>query len=141
MIHCPRDSKILASNDLTDYRYYSCQHCSGFWIPGKAIQKGLSDDGIARLSRMMPVAEGAIACPDCQTACTPMAAGECTLDVCRQRHGTWFDAGEVERLNLFFPKNSAIVEEDKQARQRTSSPERDLCVILLEIVLTILTSN
>jgi Zn-finger nucleic acid-binding protein len=140
MKHCPRDREILASNELQEYRYYSCQRCSGYWIPGRAISAALSTGALSKLHALPPADAPPADCPDCRTACTPVSIDGATLDICRLCCGVWFDGGEVERLKLLFPADSAILGEEVARRaMREEQKELDVITIVLEIVWAILT--
>lgn len=138
MIHCPRDREILASNDLNSYRYYSCQRCSGYWIPGKAMDKALSEHGIASLRRFSSLRESQITCPDCSCACASISIEECELDVCHHCHGVWFDNGEALRMKNLFPKDSAIVNTDGAVKPPEQGPG-GVALFIVDIILTIIT--
>jgi len=110
---CPRDQQILASNDVNGYRYYACEHCGGSWIPGAALDRVLSDQGIVKLKSVRPTSVGDLFCPDCHDLCEPVVIQECRLDLCPRCHGVWLDAGEAEKVRLLFPDDSAVVDADK----------------------------
>ncbi len=137
MKHCPKDLDILTSNELHNYRYFSCGRCGGYWIPGSAITAALSARGQSTLGAM-PIAEGAASgcsCPDCRSDCVSIFIAPCTLDVCQRCHGVWFDAGEVERMKELFPPGSAIVD---AASSEIPRPPGSASFILLDIVLEVI---
>jgi len=116
MSTCPRDQQLLASNDVDGYRYYSCERCNGFWIPGKVLDRALSERGIHDLGALRGAKLGVVTCPDCRAACEAIEIEGCDLDRCARCHGVWLDAGEVRRLKRLFPEGSAVVaaEEGRQ---------------------------
>lgn len=90
---------------------HGCEACGGAWLgpdaavhvmrgAGDAAERALVDasSGVAsRPKRAVPPAEGTLACPQCTTAMHRMAVGEVIVDSC-PAHGTWCDAGEVQRV-------------------------------------------
>ncbi len=116
---CPRDRQILASNDVGGYRYYSCELCNGFWIPGASLQRALSAQGITELRAVPRGDKGEIRCPDCLTECDSLLVEGCRLDLCPRFHGVWLDSGEVRRVRRLFPEGSAVViaDEDRSSKE------------------------
>src|SRR5688572_32070188 len=115
---CPRDRQILASNDVSGYRYYSCEQCQGFWIPGASLHRVLSAKGITEL-RVVPRGDKSeIRCPDCLTDCDSLLIEGCRLDPCPRCHGVWLDPGEAGRIRRLFPEGSAVViaDEDRPSK-------------------------
>jgi Zn-finger nucleic acid-binding protein len=109
MSTCPRDQLLLASNDVDGYRYYSCERCNGFWIPGTVLDRALSERGIQDLRAIRGAGPGDVTCPDCRAACEAIGIEGCDLDRCARCHGVWLDAGEVGKLKRLFPERSAVV--------------------------------
>jgi Zn-finger nucleic acid-binding protein len=107
---CPRDKELLASNDVSGYRYYSCEHCHGFWLPGSSLNRILSSEGFRSLENLPLANDPAVSCPGCRRTCRAVTIQGCTLDLCEQCRGLWLDAGEVERLKSLFPADSAVVD-------------------------------
>jgi Zn-finger nucleic acid-binding protein len=114
MNHCPRDRQILASNDVSGYRYYSCEQCHGFWIPGAALERVLSAKGITELRALPRGGPSEIRCPDCRTNCDSLLIERCRVDPCPRCHGVWLDSGEVRHLKRLFPEGSAVVIADAE---------------------------
>jgi len=114
MKSCPRDRRILASNDVSGYRYFSCEHCNGFWIPGASLHRVLSEKGITELKAVPRGDVSEVRCPDCLTDCESLLIEECRLDTCPRCHGVWLDSGEVRRISRMFPERSAVVIADAE---------------------------
>lgn len=110
---CPRDRQTLASNDVGGYRYYSCEQCHGFWIPGGSLHRVLSAKGIAELGIVHRGDQSELLCPDCLTACDSILIQGCRLDPCPKCHGVWLDSGEAQRVRRLFPEGSAVVLADE----------------------------
>jgi len=110
---CPRDNAILASNDVNGYRYYSCEHCNGSWIPGASLDRVLSARGMGELRSIRRDAAGEMFCPDCHALCDIVVIAGCRLDCCPRCRGVWLDAGEAQKVSHLFPMDSAVVDADK----------------------------
>ncbi len=117
MILCPRDQQILASNDVSGYRYYSCEQCHGFWIPGAALHRVLSESSIVELRAVPRASPSEVPCPDCRAAADALMVEECRLDLCPRCHGVWLDPGEAHRLRRLFPEGSAVVMADATSQE------------------------
>ncbi|MFN0067166.1 MAG: zf-TFIIB domain-containing protein [Limisphaerales bacterium] len=113
---CPHDRRVLASNDVGGYRYYSCEACRGLWIPGASLHRALSARGVGELRAAAVARPGGPPCPDCATACGALVAEGCTLDTCPRCRGFWLDFGEVPKLRPWFPDDSAVVAADAGRR-------------------------
>lgn len=110
---CPRDRQILASNDVSGYRYYSCEQCHGFWIPGASLHRVLSARGITDLRGVPRSGPSEMPCPDCHAHCDSLVIEGCRLDHCPSCHGVWLDSGEVRQVRRLFPDGSAVVMADE----------------------------
>jgi Zn-finger nucleic acid-binding protein len=133
MIRCPFDREILASNDVGGYRYYSCERCGGYWIPGGAIHQALSVRGILELGAVPAVGRSTLCCPDCQAHLEIIHVHGCVLDSCGRCHGIWLDAGEAQRVRRLFPEGSAVVDAD-ESRASPETIRRAGAVSLVESV-------
>ena len=120
MNSCPRDRQILATNDVSGYRYFSCQQCNGFWILGTALRRVLSEKGITELQTIPRGDRSEISCPDCRTDCESLLMEGCQLDTCPTCLGVWLDSGEVRRLSQIFPEQSAVVIADAERPSKES---------------------
>lgn len=114
MNSCPRDHQTLASNDVSGYRYFSCERCNGFWIPGKSLHRVLSEKGITELQIVPRGERSELRCPDCMTDCESLLMEGCRLDTCPKCHGVWLDSGEALRARRIFPEQSAVVIADAE---------------------------
>ena len=113
MTRCPRDREVLTSKDVTGYRYYSCERCGGYWIPGASLLCVLSARGMGELRRVPSAGKSEIDCPDCRAECEVLMVEGCRLDSCVLCHGIWLDSGEVRRVKRLFPEGSAVVNADE----------------------------
>lgn len=108
-MNCPRDSAILASNDVDEYRYYSCAKCRGVWIPGACMDRAMEIQGVDSLPSLAAASTASIRCPGCGAASAIVKVKESEIDVCRNCHGIWIDGDEILRIEAIFPKKSAIL--------------------------------
>ena len=130
MNRCPRDGERLASNDVSGYRYYSCERCGGYWIPGASLNRALSIRGIEELRALSSARASELRCPDCRGACEAIDIKGCTLDCCGQCHGVWLDTGEVRRVSRLFPEGSAVVDADaNRAASYTDATSGAICMV------------
>jgi len=130
---CPRDRRILASNDVNGYRYYSCEQCGGTWIPGAALDRVLSARGVGELNAIRRTGAADLFCPDCHALCDAVVIEGCGLDVCPRCRGVWLDAGEVQRVKHLFPDESAVVDAD-MSRGTGKTPSAPGAVSVVELV-------
>jgi Zn-finger nucleic acid-binding protein len=120
MKHCPRDATLMATNDVEGYRYFSCEKCSGHWIPGHAGRRALKGPLLPLLREQL--GESAIQCPVCRKPLGIFRIEGCAVDVCRDCNGLWLDAGEILKLAALFPGSSAIL---ASARGQASNAQWD----------------
>jgi Zn-finger nucleic acid-binding protein len=121
MSHCPHDRELLASNDVSGYRYYSCERCNGDWIPGAMLERALSARGVQELRAIPSSGRSKLNCPDCQTILATLIVDGCTLDSCERCRGIWLDAGEALRVRRLFPEDSAVVDADAELAGRPAN--------------------
>jgi Zn-finger nucleic acid-binding protein len=110
---CPRDHELLASNDVSGFRYYSCQRCGGYWIPGAILHRVLSARGVEELRALPSAGRSELQCPDGLGDCESVVIEGSTLDWCGVCHGIWLDRGEVTKVRRLFPDGSAVVDADE----------------------------
>jgi Zn-finger nucleic acid-binding protein len=115
-IPCPRDGEILSSNEVHGYRYWRCERCHGFWIPGAELHRVMSEKGIAEVWMARRGERSPLQCPECRDECEEVLVDGCRLDVCCGCRGLWLDAGEVQDLRKHFIEGSAVVVADKDVR-------------------------
>ncbi len=106
---CPKDGGELASNDVAGYRYWSCERCAGFWIPGKVLHRALAQEAAKAFETLVGPGLGDAVCPDCGINCDPLGIDDCHVDRCPRCRGVWLDSGEVVRLRRLFPEGSPVV--------------------------------
>lgn len=119
---CPRDRQILATNEVGGYRYYSCEHCKGFWIPGTSLHRALSTKGVTELGSVPSCGKGEIRCPNCLTDCDSILIEVCRLDLCPNCRGVWLDSGEVRQLRRLFSEGSPVVIADEGGGSKEIRP-------------------
>jgi Zn-finger nucleic acid-binding protein len=130
MSWCPFDREVLASNDVSGYRYFSCERCGGYWIPGGAINQALSARGILELRAIPAIGRSNLSCPDCQAHLEIIPVHGCILDSCGRCHGIWLDAGEAQRVSKLLPVDSAILDADQnRVGQAANGPFAALSVV------------
>lgn len=133
MRHCPHNHGILASNDEGSIRYFSCEQCHGFWIPGSAVNRVLTEPGRRALQAALPATGDGLPCPDCGTRCMPVETDRCRVDTCSGCLGVWLDSGEAIQLRRLFPEQSPVVMADGQ-RQPAWAQEASAAASLVEAV-------
>ncbi len=114
--HCPRDGEILSSNEVNGYRYWRCERCRGFWIPGAALHRVMSEKGMSEVWMARRGERSQLKCPECRDGCEDVLVDGRRLDVCPSCRGVWLDAGEVQDLRRHFIEGSAVVGADKDVR-------------------------
>lgn len=130
-MNCPRDSAILASNDVQGYRYYSCTTCRGVWIPGACIDRAMAAHDMHSLPEIATASTAAIPCPGCNAQSAIVAIEGCEVDICRACHGVWIDGNEVLRLKAIFPQRSAILLAARTGYRKNDWTTADLILTML----------
>ncbi|MBP7125843.1 zf-TFIIB domain-containing protein [Myxococcota bacterium] len=124
-MRCPHDQAELERVRYeSDVQIDECPRCHGVWLdPGelRTIQETLErnyaeilrrppPDGCLDAYRMARQARAdRIACPVCGCEMNRREYGYCSqvmIDECTC--GTWLDAGEIERLEVFFERNRSV---------------------------------
>lgn len=111
---CPCDARILASNDVDGYRYYSCGTCQGIWIPGSALRKTMRPEAVRDLLERL--AEGTVParqCPNEDSHLVALRVRDCEIDICPRCHSVWLDRNEALAIAHCFKESSAIVDADR----------------------------
>src|SRR5262245_38647086 len=95
---CPRCRTPLDSAESV----LGCRACRGFWIE-EAVLSGMVNT--VRTGDVAPLAftdasPGKLPCPSCGQAMAVQHLEGVTVDRCRDRHGIWFDVGELEQCLL-----------------------------------------
>jgi len=110
MKSCPRDSEILASNDVEGYRYYSCAACGGLWIPGSALQKTMRPAAVQDLlARCASAPPANLSCPDAHGLLVALPIEDCEIDLCARCHAVWLDRDEILRISRCFRPATALL--------------------------------
>lgn len=111
---CPRDSAILATDDVGGYRYYSCLKCLGCWIPGSALRKTMRLGAARDIIETLPWASSsALPCPNGDGALATVIVRACEIDICPRCHSLWLDHREAVAIANCFREPSPIVEADR----------------------------
>ncbi len=114
MKSCPRDSEILASNDVDGYRYYSCGKCHGFWISGSALRKTMRPEVVQDLiGRCSTEMTSTLVCPGCDSRLVELALRGCAVDICPRCHSIWLDQNEAQQIAVCFRDSSPILEAEQ----------------------------
>jgi Zn-finger nucleic acid-binding protein len=78
-----------------------CEACRGVWLTVEDVR----DMASSMQSPPAPVelggnleARSPLPCPDCTEPMEPLSVFGISLDVCKKRHGIWFDANELASL-------------------------------------------
>ncbi len=108
MSGCPRCHEPLVTYELEGVEVDRCLECGGTWLDEGELQMllELAGAGTGRLSEALEAAarvgaRGKLRCPRCAKRMDVIHLGEAEaveLDRCRNAHGLWFDAREVEAV-------------------------------------------
>jgi Zn-finger nucleic acid-binding protein len=108
-MRCPRCDEALTEGRAGDLHANGCSRCGGLWLNNADSQRvvgGLSAKALDVVRALSEEAEhsadtgvGGLRCPLCEGGLERQQVAQAWLevDIC-QEHGTWFDAGEVERI-------------------------------------------
>lgn len=106
---CPRCAEPLTKHAVDGFRGHGCHACGGMWLDNSASQQvvtALPDNAHALAAQVSAAAASGVdtdgqnlSCPECDATLTRTRVKNAWLDVdiC-QRHGTWFDRGEIIRV-------------------------------------------
>ena len=113
---CPACGSALAQLTGTMLPVSGCAACGGLWLGPDAavhVMQGLGDQvdvelarasaTVARTSIVPGPDSGMRACPACGLAMARLAIRDVIVDSCAA-HGTWFDRGEVEAVEMACSK-------------------------------------
>lgn len=124
-MNCPRDSALLATNDVGGMRYHTCATCGGFWIPGFTLEHHLNKAAFPVLFGWDQAQPVPLRCPACHHACFALRCKDCEIDVCNRCRSVWLDAGELVKLTHLLPKDAPYVLEASCAK---SKPDTGLAI-------------
>jgi len=102
-MNCPRCGGELQLEDYRGIEVDRCPVCQGMWLDYGELEQleevVLDRDQIQGTTVYSPL-EGELPCPKCGEAMQRFSyrAYSLELDLCRQGHGTWLDAGEEKRV-------------------------------------------
>ena len=113
-MECPRCRAVLEQSTIGSFVANGCNACGGLWLDNATSQlvvTRLDDEALAFTQRLAasasrdPGVDPEVACPECQQPLTRkrIAPAWLDLDICLD-HGTWFDAGEIERVAKAFTR-------------------------------------
>ena len=114
---CPRCQKTLESKTYEDVHIDACSNCNGAWLDEGEIvsiveerEKSFSSENISKTvkgrSFTIPKAEKEhdLNCPKCSGPMKSMVYGADSgiiIDRCAQGDGLWFDANELEKVQMY----------------------------------------
>jgi Zn-finger nucleic acid-binding protein len=125
---CPRCSKPLATTPYEGITVDECAGCKGVWVDDGELRaildlrdktftsqeigavKGISQNAFGALKEE----KGKVGCPKCSAAMTQVNYAGSTgivLDRCAS-HGLWFDASELEHVQICVEGWEGMLEED-----------------------------
>lgn len=111
---CPKCNNVLITVERNDIELEYCPECGGFWLDADEwtlIKENFEIPfEIVDLMKLNPVSlsvagEDARYCPVCVSRMEKISLGGLILDRCVNRHGVWFDKGE---LSEYINKNSDV---------------------------------
>ncbi len=103
---CPRCASKLFFGEADGVEMLGCGACGGIWLDNASARKVMSryDEAVAELAqrasinaKVRPDVRAAVNCAECGAPMTRRQVADVELDFCGE-HGTWFDAGELERV-------------------------------------------
>ena len=127
---------MLASNDVQNYRYYSCAACGGILIPGGCVDQAMAAHDMHSLPAISAASTAAIPCPGCKAQGAIVMAEGCEVDVCRTCHSLWIDGDELLRLRALFPEKSAILLAARTGYRKNDWTDEDFIFFLLGTLIT-----
>lgn len=134
---CPRDSAVLASNDVDGYRYHTCGECEGYWIGASVLRRNMEPEALrAIVARAAEAPPSALFCLADRTPLAAITTHGCEIDLCPRCHALWLDRGEVLKLAVAFKQSGAIL---SSARSPEEDRSRLTGFVLLDGVFQILT--
>ena len=103
---CPNCQKELIVVERDNIELDYCPFCKGFWFDNREwdlLCEGLSLNSGKPIGSLysipkVHVKEGIKKCPICSKSMEKFLAYNIVLDRCPDKHGVWFDEGEVSRL-------------------------------------------
>ncbi len=124
MADCPHCRMTLQPQTYEGTQVLFCPVCWGHWLNNLALATILAkhDYGFSRDEREVVLAgwvhiegdvreydKSSLACPDCgQSMTESMFADNCPVLVDRcPEHGTWLDAGEIKKIQVFVEQRPA----------------------------------
>ena len=112
---CPKCDTALIVLRFRSIEVDYCEQCGGLWFDSGELEQLLADTGargddpwFKQLTEVSPAApKTRYLCPRCdqrlRETCVPNGP---RLDVCPQRHGLWFDAGELRQILSLAPEGT-----------------------------------
>ena len=105
-MHCPADNSILQTHEGSGQQILFCETCHGLWLNREQLARFVrSPVGPVLLPEVKAVAgkssrsAGLRICPSCEkTALSAKVFDGVEIDFCRQCHGIWLDAGELDLI-------------------------------------------
>ncbi len=110
-MNCPVCKEPMIVLELNEVEIDNCFSCGGIWLDAGELEillegSNKSEAIIYSMKRDTKSKEKALRCPVCNKKMDKISAGidkVITLDKCRNKHGFWFDGGELEEI-LFMAK-------------------------------------
>ncbi len=109
---CPRCGKALTKGAFLEVPAGCCDGCRGVWLDSSELKTVLKDRtafteeelrtiGVIRGRAVLATGGGALACPACSGSMDQFHYPRTTITIHRcERHGTWLDEGELERVRF-----------------------------------------
>jgi Zn-finger nucleic acid-binding protein len=85
--------------ELDNIEIDHCLACKGVWLDSGEMELFLGDSHSIQLHPDSQCSEKKIKCPKCGRKMAKARAGKpdgALLDICIERHGLWFDGGELD---------------------------------------------
>jgi len=132
-LRCPRDHSDLVHENLAGIDVDRCATCDGIWLDAPELQgavQAASEEARQAPSPSAPVRWEPVTylkCPHCDSMMARrnhMRVSGIIVDAC-PKHGTWLDAGELERIGAFIANGGEERAQNAEAALQTERAQHD----------------
>jgi uncharacterized protein len=113
IMNCPKCNKPMVVLELDNIEIDHCLACKGVWLDSGELELLLSDVNSPNLIPDIKCTEKKIKCPKCGHKMGKIRVGKpdgILIDSCADKHGLWFDGGELESLLKLEKHDNRIFE-------------------------------
>ena len=122
-LRCPRDQSVLVHENLAGTTVDRCTTCEGIWLDAAELEGAVQAASEAAETGSATADWEAVTylrCPHCDSMMARknhMRVSGVIVDAC-PKHGTWLDAGELERLGAFIASGGGERAQEAEAALR-----------------------